>query len=201
MTCQSPSRNKTRLSTARSPLRAGFMATRVTLFRRCSAAAVMSLQLVFVVPIACAQRGRAPESSRVITVLEPGDSAAHLFTGFHSRVRDSLRLVIDDSASFVQLATRIGVEAFPHIPAINFRTRQVIVAALGQQSSPGPSIRIDSVVDQGDDRIVIVRRTYMPPYCNEAQMYTQPTDVIVARRSARNVHFVERRTDLRTCPR
>lgn len=158
---------------------------------------------VIIIPTAAqrlaSQHGRRATES---LVLSPVDTAAHLYHGLYSGMKDSARLVLHDSIGFAAVwrtvrGLNLGV---PEQPNIEMRTHDVIVAALGAQGAIGPRISIDSIVMRGHERIVIVRRTYPPRDCMESQVFNSPIDVVVvpADRS-RATRFIERRRDLRRC--
>lgn len=147
----------------------------------------------------CAQRSHGPPAANVEIPSAATDSIVHLYRGSASDIMDSLRLVIDDRAAFESLARRIGSEAFPTVPALDFQVNQVVVAALGVQSSVGATISIDTVTDSGDRRTIIVRRTIPPSSCPAPQMIAQPTDVVVLPRTALVTRFVERQVRRTSC--
>jgi hypothetical protein len=147
----------------------------------------------------CAQRSHVPPGDGIEGRAHTLDSIVHLYRGSASGIMDSLRLIIEDGATFESLARRIGSEAFPIVPRIDFQANQVAIAALGVQPSAGVTISIDTVTYAGDRRTIIVRRTFPPSDCPAPQMITQPTDVVVLPRTALVTRFLERQVTRSSC--
>jgi len=89
------------------------------------------------------------------------DSSAAIAHEYYSGFVDATDLVITDSPSWVvtwaQIYARLRPQ--PSLPAVDFRTERVVLAALGQRNTGGYDIRIDSVVHFQRGRVTYVAAT------------------------------------------
>ena len=108
-----------------------------------------------------------------------------------SGLTDSLRVVVGDAATFAQWWTAAWPEE--PLPDVDFGSHTVIVAAMGERSSSGFSIRVDEVLSEGYGLRVLVRTEVPGTSCSVATVMTQPTDFVSVAVRGKPVRFVEER--------
>lgn len=140
--------------------------------------------------VAC---GGQPEGAAVTAA---GDDVAQLFAGNHSGLHDRHRLVIADSQTWhaVWDSAQAQVSPAPPLPSVDFSRRRVIVAALGERTSGGFDIRVDSLRDVGGVRTVFVTTTKPGPGCMTIAALTQPVHMVSVPATGGDMHFSEAET-------
>ena len=133
-------------------------------------------------------------------VLATTDRGAHLYRAERTASWDSLRLVIRDQASFGSLIRKLGFDT-TQAPIIDFRRSEVIAASLGVQASYGPVISIDSVIDNGNQRRIVIRRMSPRDGCAVAQGASNAIDIVVvpARPTSTTIFWDERSAQRTDC--
>lgn len=143
---------------------------------------------------------------RTPTALSARDSVRHVLDGSpeyglyrtQSALREPLRLVVRDSATWDFLWARIiGPDRVPP-PAVDFSRHLVLVAAMGAQPSSGYTIRIDSVTAHEGAVVAWVCIKRPGPSTPVLWSVTSPLDVVIAPKSGREVRFAER-SDVPRC--
>ncbi len=113
---------------------------------------------------------------------------------YYSGVRDSMRVVIRDSTDWRRYWAAINgpMRPPPPLPEVDFARSVVVVAAMGQRSSGGYSITLDSAYRTRQAlRIVVVRR--LPGSgCVLTATRTAPVDVGRVEDVPDSVVFIER---------
>jgi hypothetical protein len=129
--------------------------------------------------------------------LRPEPYAFTLYSG----LTDRERLVIRDEAAWAAVWQRIhqGTAAPPPLPSADFTREMLVVVALGQRSSGGHSILLESAEVAGDAMVVRVRTIAPGTGCGTTMALTQPVDIGRVRRREGTVRFDER-TETRACP-
>jgi hypothetical protein len=119
---------------------------------------------------------------------------------FDSGMDTRQRLVVRNRAAWVKVWHQlVGNKSHtPPVPAVDFESNVVIVAAMGTRSSGGFSIDIDDVhfVD-GDARISVTERS-PGEWCGVTLALTAPVAVVVVSRFPGRATFLER-TEQRAC--
>ncbi|MEW5929598.1 MAG: protease complex subunit PrcB family protein [Gemmatimonadota bacterium] len=130
-----------------------------------------------------------------VTRLRPG----YTFT-FSSGYTAPARQVVRSEAEWRTVWARLHESVMPQppVPAIDFSRETVLVAALGQRSSGGFSILVDSVYDAGSTLRAVVRRSSPGAGCTVTAALTQPVDVVRIPAGGRGVGFVDR-DEVRDC--
>jgi hypothetical protein len=164
-----------------------------------------SLTLLFSVLLASAAVGceagtaavEVPEGAVQLATQDVSQEVAqYLYTG----IRDRRRLFIDDAASWTALWAEVTApyQPPPPLPAIDFNTESVIVAAMGQRHSGGYAIAIESVHEADGKVYVTVREQSPGSACVVTGALTAPVAAVrIPRRDATSV-FVER-TETHNC--
>lgn len=144
-------------------------------------------------------RGNGPEA-RARVVLTPANAALHLYRTEHTASSDTLRLIIRDQATFGSLIRKLGFDT-AQAPIVDFARFEVIAASLGVQASYGPVISIDSVIDDGNQRRIVVRELPPPAGCAVAQGASEAIDIVVvpARSPFATTRWDERRAQRSDC--
>jgi len=90
------------------------------------------------------------------------------------------RLVIADSATWAAIWAQVyaGLQPRPSLPAVDFGTQRVLLAALGQRNSGAYDIRIDSVVRFTSASVAYLTTTAPGRNCVTTQALTQPVDLV-----------------------
>ncbi|HEX8272958.1 MAG TPA: protease complex subunit PrcB family protein [Longimicrobiaceae bacterium] len=130
-----------------------------------------------------------------VTRLRPG----YTFT-FNSGYTAPARQVVRSEGEWRDVWARLHETMMPQppLPAVDFSREMVIVAALGQRSSGGYSILVDSVYDAGSALRAVVRRSSPGAGCIVTASLTQPVDVVRVPASGKGVGFVDR-DEVRDC--
>lgn len=108
------------------------------------------------------------------------DASAAIAHEYYSGFVDAAGLVITDSQSWAVAWAHLydRVRPQPSLPAVDFRTEQVVLVALGERGTGGYDIRVDSVVQFQRGSVTYVTATAPGDRCFTTQALTQPVDVI-----------------------
>lgn len=110
---------------------------------------------------------------------------------YSSGLRAPELLVVRDANAWRQTWTRIwdSTNPTPALPDVDFAREIVIVAALGERSSGGYSILIDSATVSGAEVLVWVRAVSPGANCGTTAALTQPVDAARLTRTERPIRF------------
>jgi len=110
-----------------------------------------------------------------------------------SGLTQSERLVVRDVNAWSNVWTSISAKVTPAPPAptIDFATRMVVVAALGQRNSGGYTIRVDSAMTTTDGLTVWTSTIDPGSGCLTTAALTQPVDVASLPRIDGAVRFID----------
>jgi hypothetical protein len=135
-------------------------------------------------PTTLGSRLRAVEASRPISLARTAYSA----------LPDPARLVIEDEAAWSVLWADLtsGIYPPPELPAVNFSTHRIIVAAMGARPSAGFVISVDSLVEFEQGSLAFVTSQSPGQRCMNAAVITAPVDVVVVPLSRDPVSFRDR---------
>jgi hypothetical protein len=113
---------------------------------------------------------------------------------YNSGLNEPGRFVLRSEAEWSALWRRITARTGPprEPPAVDFRRDMLLVAAMGTQRTTGYTIRIESVIDQGDALRAEVVRTGPGPRCGVGAALTQPVDIVIVPASAKPVRWAAR---------
>ena len=119
---------------------------------------------------------------------------------FNSGLNTPARIVVRDASTWQSLWTQIyqGRSPVPPLPAIDFSSDMLVVAALGSRSSGGYMILIDGASGEGSNVIVAVRSISPGQGCGVTGALTQPVDIARLPRRDGDVRFLER-AEVRKC--
>lgn len=134
--------------------------------------------------------GAGPAGSPALTA---GPGIIELFSASHSGLPKPQRTVIAEESEWAALWQAIHADASPTPPRpdVNLAQRVVIVAALGECSTGGFAIHIDSVRSTNGEREVFVTTTRPGPTCMTTQVLTQPVHVVAAPIVGGSTRFIE----------
>jgi len=87
---------------------------------------------------------------------------------------------VADASTWSALWVRIylGLQPQPPLPAVDFASDRLLVAAMGWRPTGGYSINIDSVVRSQGGTVVYVTMTAPGPSCGTTQTVTSPVHVV-----------------------
>ena len=113
---------------------------------------------------------------------------------FSSGLRAPARAIVRDDALWAATWTAIwaGHAPTPPVPAIDFSREMVVVAALGERSSGGHAIVLDSATRRGGTLLVHLRTRSPGARCMVTAALTQPVDAARLPRHDGPVEFRER---------
>lgn len=125
-----------------------------------------------------------------VTRLRPERYALEFNSGFTAPAR----LVVRSEAEWRDAWARIYQHRMPKpdLPAVDFAREAVLVAALGERSSGGYGILVDSVHDTGSELQAVVRKTSPGAGCLVTGALTQPVDAVRIPAPTKSVKFVDR---------
>jgi len=108
------------------------------------------------------------------------DSTAAVAHEYYSGLGDATHLVIADQATWAAIWAQLytGLQPKPPLPAIDFRTERVLLAALGARPTGGYDIHIDSIVRFESGSVAYVRSTVPGQACFTTQAFTSPVDLV-----------------------
>jgi hypothetical protein len=140
---------------------------------------------------ACSSGGPTPGAETSQAVVTRIDSTAVVLATSHG-VGDPTRAVIRDSTAWEAFWTEAHalMEPMPPIPAVDFTSSMLLVAALGTRSSGGHRVTIDSVA-RGATLRVFVTAVAPGPDCMTTLSITWPVQVVRVPRFDGSVEFVE----------
>ncbi|HEY5677241.1 MAG TPA: protease complex subunit PrcB family protein [Myxococcales bacterium] len=112
----------------------------------------------------------------------------------HSGIHTAVRQVIRDAATWQSVWSEIfsDVSPQPPLPAVDFSTDMVVLAAQGDQKTGGFGIFIDGAFTTLDGAMIVAVTSASPgPGCFNPQQVTQPVDAAAVAKAAA-VSFTER---------
>lgn len=110
------------------------------------------------------------------------------------------RLVIRDDATWAGAWQQMmgGNEPFPALPAVDFRSDLVLLAAMGTQRTTGFSIKVEEVQTKDGDAWVSVLESFPGPGCVTFDAITRPVNAVaVPRHHGQTIFLV--RTEVVDC--
>jgi hypothetical protein len=147
--------------------------------------------LVCALLLAACSSPTAPDADQPLTVTRLREGAFSF--SYNSGIRDAQRLVIRDQATWQQTWNTIFSLTFPvpALPAVDFTREMVVLAALGERSSGGYSILIDSATETANGVTINVRSVSPGSNCGVTAALTQPLDIARVTRRDGSVAFAE----------
>ena len=112
---------------------------------------------------------------------------------FYSGLDKPDRIVIRDPVTWQMVWKKVwfGDSEVPPLPAVDFSSEMILVAALGARSTGGYGILIDGANEVGIGGVNVTIRSTSPLNCLVTEAFTQPVDI--ARLPTRGrVEFTER---------
>ncbi len=137
--------------------------------------------------------------------LGPVPDSDRLYYDTRGGIADSLRMVVRDAGSWLEVWTRVTAEraAPPPLPTLDFEEHMAVVVA-GGRMTPEDRVRVDSVgvraerSADGDVRDVLAVIVQTTHGCGRFNADAYPVEIVRVRRFDGPVTFVERRADA-TC--
>jgi len=118
------------------------------------------------------------------------------FSGFTQPVRQVIASEAEWRAAWSTLYQRATPQSAA--PPVDFGRETVLLAALGERSSGGYSILVDSVYAAPGETQVVVRKTSPGAGCSVIGAMTQPVDVVRVPRVSGTVTWIEK-DEVRDC--
>jgi hypothetical protein len=120
-------------------------------------------------------------------------AVAQRFSGEYGGIEEAARRAVRDAQAWAKLWAELQkiVEPVPALPEVDFERQMVLAVFLGQRSSGGHSVRIESVKRDGDELAVSVSVRSPPPGGMVTMALTQPYDIVVVERFDGPVRFEE----------
>lgn len=111
-----------------------------------------------------------------------------------SGIRERRRDVITDPAEWETLWDEIQTHVMPKppVPAIDFGTRMVIFASMGERTSGGHTIAVLEAAQEDDSLYVVIEEATPGIQCMTTDVVTTPAVAVSVPRTASTVLFVER---------
>ncbi|HEY6179859.1 MAG TPA: protease complex subunit PrcB family protein [Kofleriaceae bacterium] len=115
---------------------------------------------------------------------------------YYSGITSQQRLVVHDAATWATVWHDLSgtVQPPPAVPAIDFGTTVVVVAAMGNEPTGGYAIKIDEVRVNAGNASISVTEDSPGANCSVTQAVSAPADVVIAARFDGDATFVERTT-------
>ena len=112
---------------------------------------------------------------------------------FYSGLDKPDRIVIRDPVTWQMVWKKVwfGDSEVPPLPAVDFSSEMILVAALGARSTGGYGILIDRAHEVANGGISVTVRSISPLNCVVTEAFTQPVD-IARLPIRRRVEFTER---------
>jgi len=133
------------------------------------------------------------EKRPIGVVVLPVERLTPTYHDQYTGLASPARLVIEDPQAFEEVWNRAfgGYGPSPPLPAVDFAHEVVVVAALGEQSSGGYSIRVAGAVVTSSAVLISVESTAPGARCVVSGALTQPLDIVKIARSGRGFRFQE----------
>jgi hypothetical protein len=148
--------------------------------------------------MADAEGGRTiPGNAQHVPVQPVGEAAVRRFqSGFTA----PQRIAVHDTSTWTGLWAQIeaAVTPVPPVPAIDFTTTTVIIAAMGTHASGGFSIRVDDAATLDGDAWISVVEQSPGVHCVVPAVVTSPVVVVAIPRFDGSTTFVEH-TEATSC--
>jgi hypothetical protein len=152
---------------------------------------------------ACA--GADPASPPGDVVTPPGDPGKTITVvrlraepysfAYYSGLAQSDRIVVRDAATWQTVWNKVWQNAgdVPPLPAVDFSSEMILVAALGSRGTGGYGILIDGATEAANEGIDVAIRSVSPgANCVTTQAFTQPVDIARLPLRAGKIEFKER---------
>jgi len=135
-------------------------------------------------------RSEFPEGAQPV-VIQPIPEAQS--ERFYSGITTQQRLVVRDGATWANVWQQIDANSIPvpAVPAVDFASNVVIVAAMGRKNSGGYSIDVDDVRSVAEDAWVSITENSPGAMCITTAVITAPVAVVMVPRFAGQVTFLE----------
>ena len=98
---------------------------------------------------------------------------------YYSGMKQPARLVVRDAPTWRRVWAEIsqGTSPTPDVPTVDFTREMIVVAALGERSTGGFSVLVESAV-MGEHGLTVQLQTIAPGRsCVTTQAFTQPVDI------------------------
>src|SRR5213593_2093176 len=132
--------------------------------------------LTMVLVVGCRDAASPPADLGALGSRVSVDPTSVLAHEYYSGFGNEALSVITDSATWADAWTQLYAarQPQPPLPVVDFRTERVLVAALGQRSTGGYDIQIDSVVQFKFGIVAYVRMIAPGQTCGTTTALTQP---------------------------
>jgi hypothetical protein len=140
----------------------------------------LPLFLTIALAVGCQDAASPPGDVAAFGSRVSMDPTVVLTHEYYSGLGNEALSVITDSAAWASVWTQlyIGLQPQPPLPAVDFRTERVLLAALGQRRTGGYDIQIDSVVQFRLGIVAYVRTIAPGETCGTTTALTQPVTLV-----------------------
>lgn len=117
-----------------------------------------------------------PVDGEELPVLSIGGEASSANFSERSGFTRTTRLVVRDRATWTRVWTElhVGVAPVPALPQVDFARVWIVLAAMGERSTGGYTIRIEKITRMRDRIVVTVRSSAPGRNCFTSQALTSP---------------------------
>ncbi len=124
----------------------------------------------------------------------------HIPVGY-SGFGEQAQLVVETEAEWEEVWLRLwrNVDSVPPVPAVDFGSETVLVAAMGARPTGGYAVRLESAAVQGHEVVVRVVETSPAGGCGVRMATSSPADVVKMQRTSRPTRFQVVQS-VRECP-
>jgi hypothetical protein len=153
---------------------------------------IVIIGLVGALAVGCSATIGAPDSGGTPLTVTRLRTDQFSFT-YYSQLRQSQRLVIRDNSAWQAAWASLFPSGAPIAapPNVDFSKEMVVLAALGERSTGGFGILVDSAKANASDATIWISTFAPGSRCVTTQAFTQPVDIAKVTRTAASVHFTD----------
>lgn len=129
------------------------------------------------------------------TQLDPTRSGPRRSFAIDSGISKPLQVVIRDREAWLQMWKQINSKRFDKHPVpppnVDFSREMLIVVAMGQRTSGGFHIMVDSIYERDNKLEVVVKNSLPGKNCLVTTAFTEPVDIVRLQKSDLSIVFRE----------
>lgn len=121
----------------------------------------------------------APAEEGPLKVTRFNEAIAQSFR-YNTDLKQPMNVVVHNEREWRDLWSRIWKRqrAIPPLPTVDFSREMLVVAAMGERPTGAYAIRIDDVVDKGEELVTTVTRVSPGSRCGAGAVLTSPMDIV-----------------------